>query len=237
MKKFYLYTGTEQQGPFDISELRTKNIKRETPIWYEGLSEWTTAGQIEELNELFSSTTPPPFESRTPPPPPIQKPENHLPNVNKPSTKKKKYVGWIIFIILIIVALVIVALVVSNDQSKNKRSSQGENTYQEKVMTVEEIEKSKPTEFLTIRGTYQENFWGDKINVDCILTNKATVATYKDVQVRVTYYSKTKTVLGNKDFTIYEFFPPRTTKTTELKVDNYKDVSSIGLTVIDAIPY
>jgi|WetSurMetagenome_2_1015567.scaffolds.fasta_scaffold105161_2 hypothetical protein len=237
MKKFYIFTGTEQQGPFDISELKIKNIKRETPIWYEGLSDWTTAGKIEELNDIFSTTTPPPFEPRTPPPPPIQEQELPEQKVKLQAPKKKKHTRWVILIVFIIVVAIIAAIVVSNIQGTKNNSRQSNTTYQEKVMTVEEIEKSKPTEFLTVRGTYQENFWGDKINVDCTITNNATVATYKDVRVRVIYYSKTKTVLGNKDLTVYEFFPPHSTKTTSLKVDNYQNVNSIGLTIIDATAY
>ena len=81
---------------------------------------------------------------------------------------------------------------------------------------------------------YNENFWGDKIKVHGVVKNKATVATYKDAVVRVTYYSKTKTELGNKEYTIYEVFPPNSEVKFELKIENYKDVSTIGWDVIQA---
>ena len=55
MKKYFLHNGTEQDGPFNIEELKEKKISRETSIWFEGLEEWTTAGKIEELNPIFSS--------------------------------------------------------------------------------------------------------------------------------------------------------------------------------------
>jgi len=104
-------------------------------------------------------------------------------------------------------------------------------------MTVEEIEKSAPTQFLSATGNYRENFWGDKFKIDCEITNKATVATYKDAVIKITYYSKTKTVLGSSKHIIYESFPPHSTKTVKLKVDNYSNVSSIGWDVIKAVPY
>jgi len=109
-------------------------------------------------------------------------------------------------------------------------------TYQEKVMSVEEIERAQPTNFLTASGTYKENFRGDKIKVSCTITNTATVATYKDAVIRVTYYSKTKTVLGTNDYTVYETFSPSSSKTVQLKIDNYKDVNSIGWDVVQALP-
>lgn len=117
--------------------------------------------------------------------------------------------------------------------SSSDTSSSG--SYQEKVMSVEEIERSQPTTFLTADGTYNENFWGDKLKVHGKITNSATVASYKDAVVRVTYYSKTKTELGSKEYTIYEVFSPHSTKTFELKIDNYKDVNSIGWDVISAV--
>lgn len=62
MKKFYIYNGTEQEGPFDISDLKSKNISKQTPIWYQGLSEWELACNIDEFKELFNHTTPPSFK-------------------------------------------------------------------------------------------------------------------------------------------------------------------------------
>lgn len=112
-----------------------------------------------------------------------------------------------------------------------------EESYHEKVMTIEEIERLQPTNFLSADGSYRETFWGDKIKVNCVITNRATVATYKDAIVKITYYTKTKTELGSKEYSVYEVFPPNSTKAIELKIDNYKDVNSIGWEVISALPY
>jgi|ERR1043165_1594843 hypothetical protein len=109
-------------------------------------------------------------------------------------------------------------------------------SYQEKVMSIEEIERSNPTDFLSADGTYNQNFFGTKLKVHGIVKNKATVATYKDAVVRITYYSKTKTVLGSKDYTIYDFFPPNSEKNFELKIENYQNVESIGWDVVSAAP-
>ena len=119
-------------------------------------------------------------------------------------------------------------------KSGNGSATTVSQTYQEKVMTVEEIERSQPTNFLTAEGNYNENFWGDKIKVHGVIKNKATVATYKDAVVRITYYSKTKTEIGSKDYTIYDIFPPHSEVKFELKINNYKDVKTIGWEVIQA---
>jgi len=40
--------------------------------------------------------------------------------------------------------------------------------------------------------------------------------------------------LGTNDYTIYEVFPPTSSKTVRLKIDNYKNVATIGWDVIMA---
>ena len=60
MKKYYLHNGTESSGPFDIEELKAKNITKASPVWFEGMLHWKTAGEIPELNQLFT-VNPPPF--------------------------------------------------------------------------------------------------------------------------------------------------------------------------------
>jgi hypothetical protein len=133
--------------------------------------------------------------------------------------------------------LILIALTLFSNCKPGSSSGgiSSESSYKEKVMSVEEIESSQPTSFLTADGTYGKNFWGDKLKVHGKITNAATVATYKDAVVRVTYYTKTKTELGSKNYTIYDFFPPHSTKTFELKIDNYQDVNSIGWDVVSAV--
>ncbi|MGC4100793.1 DUF4339 domain-containing protein [Ferruginibacter sp.] len=73
MKKYYLHNGTQQEGPFDFEELKLKNLTGNTPVWFEGLSEWTTIENVEELKSIIV-VTPPPFAAKTAAPPPIQEP-------------------------------------------------------------------------------------------------------------------------------------------------------------------
>lgn len=139
-----------------------------------------------------------------------------------------------IILIIAIAFLVIVGGFVIYD--KLDLDSAGKS-YKERVMTIEEIERSQPTTFLSANGTYRKNFLGNKIKINCVITNKAKAATYKDAVVRVTYYAKTKTALRSNDYTIYEIFSPSSTKTVKLKIDNYKHVKTIGWDIISAEPY
>lgn len=61
MKKYYLYNGARQYGPFSFAELKHQYLLRDTPVWYEGLNEWVKAGSVEELQEILPPAAPPPF--------------------------------------------------------------------------------------------------------------------------------------------------------------------------------
>jgi hypothetical protein len=152
-------------------------------------------------------------------------------------TKKKSSIGKQVLITIIVLIVIISGLIFINNINYSNSGYNSGSSYEEKIMTIEEIERSQPTNFLSANGTYNENFWGDKIKIQGRIKNSATVAIYKDAVIKVIYYSKTKTVLGSENYTIYEVFSPHSTKNFELKVTNYKDVNSIGLDVVSATAY
>src|SRR4051812_12426186 len=100
MKKYFLHDGANQQGPFDIDELRAKNITSETGIWYDGLTNWTTAGESEELKGLFIATPPPYAPSNSNPQPNARK-EPATETKTPPVQTKKKGRGLLKTIALI----------------------------------------------------------------------------------------------------------------------------------------
>lgn len=64
MKLYYFHDGQREQGPFNLEDLKEKGIRTQTPIWYEGLQSWTTAGEVYELKSIFNNgITPPPLNN------------------------------------------------------------------------------------------------------------------------------------------------------------------------------
>jgi hypothetical protein len=228
-KKYYFSDGEKQQGAFSLEELKNQNITPTTKVWFEGLGEWTEAKEIEELKTLFQRKNPPPIpKENTNPvvsPPPLTK--NAKP-------KKSSKIG--ILLVGLLIAIGTILFFISQNTVGNSYDS-SPKTYQEKVQTVEQTEKLNPVRFLEADGTYRENFLGDKLKVKGTIKNSATVATYKDAVVRVTYYSKSKTNLGSEDYTIWDVFPPQKTKGFELKIKNYNNVKAIGWDVVSAKNY
>lgn len=53
-KLFYYKDATGQQGPFTLEQLKGKPLTTATPVWYDPLPQWTTAGQVDVLKGFIS---------------------------------------------------------------------------------------------------------------------------------------------------------------------------------------
>lgn len=67
---YFILINNQQQGPYTLDELRSRNITSATLVWREGMTDWTPAWKVAELVSLFhadaannSQTTPPPAPS------------------------------------------------------------------------------------------------------------------------------------------------------------------------------
>lgn len=119
---------------------------------------------------------------------------------------------------------------------ENGVSEVNDINYYETIQNLGRYENSRPKLFLDADGRYSENFWGDKFDINIEIKSDAKVATFKDVVIRVTYYSKTKSVITTNDYTLYKIIPPQIVTTAKMKIDNYRDVESIGWEVLSAVP-
>jgi hypothetical protein len=69
MKKYYYNDGKEQHGPFTLEELKQQGIKRDTHVWFEGMSDWLPAKEVPEIAGVLPPpivATPPPIKPVTP---------------------------------------------------------------------------------------------------------------------------------------------------------------------------
>lgn len=78
MRQYYYADGDQQYGPFGFEALKSKNISKSTLVWYEGLGDWTQAGNIQELGELFMA-------------PPAATPDWQNPATNTPPPRQQPY--------------------------------------------------------------------------------------------------------------------------------------------------
>jgi len=68
MNQFFIHDGVTEKGPLNIEQLKMEVLKNNTPVWFEGLENWTTIEEVEELRSLIIHTnTPPPFKKNNTP--------------------------------------------------------------------------------------------------------------------------------------------------------------------------
>jgi len=237
MKKFYYHDGTAQQGPFDIEELKLKSLTKTTMIWYEGLPEWKKADEIDELKELFIVKTPPPLMAS---PPKLQVETNSISekkieqqnfsqqgtaqNINtKPKSSKNKG----IIIISAIIGGMFFLYIISQVLSAVSDSGSEE-------LSPAQKEVANPELYLNASGEYRENFLGTKIKVFGYVENNAQYTDYKDVVIKITFYSETETELGSENYIIYDYFPKGTKKEFNLNAEFPAGTKKCGWDAIGA---
>lgn len=88
MKKYFYIDGTIRRGPFTLEELKKQNIKKDTKVWFHGLNEWTAAGLVPELKDVFvyTSTPAPPPPAQTYPPANKTQKTTQSNQTNRPNT-------------------------------------------------------------------------------------------------------------------------------------------------------
>lgn len=85
--EYYYLKNRFRYGPVNFEDLKSKDIKKDTLVWYEGIKDWTKAEEIKELKELFKVTPPP-----TPPPPIPPAPKKEFKPPTPPPLPKKKVI-------------------------------------------------------------------------------------------------------------------------------------------------
>jgi hypothetical protein len=94
-------------------------------------------------------------------------------------------------------------------------------------------EQERPQNFLVISGNNKRNLLGQTV-VKGVITNKASVATFKDAEIRLSFYSKTKALLETDKETIFEQLAPGESKPFKTKYFAPKGTDSVALEVLNA---
>lgn len=100
--------------------------------------------------------------------------------------------------------LILMATSCKNEPKENKFDSQ---SYEKVKETLAEKEKNSPAKFIQVSVRKRKNIIGQTVVLGT-LTNYATLATYKDVEIRLSFYSKTAVKLDEGLETVYEVIAP-----------------------------
>lgn len=131
----------------------------------------------------------------------------------------------------VVLVLSLIFIACNTEKKEKKFDSQ---SYEKTKETLADKEKNNPTRFLKIENKNRKNIIGQTV-VIAHITNKATLCTYKDVEVKLSFYSQTKTKLDEGIETVYETIPPGQTIKFKTKYFAPKGTDSVAIQVLKAI--
>ncbi len=127
----------------------------------------------------------------------------------------------------------IIALSFMACKEKKQEESFDKKTYEVVKETLEEKEKKNPIRFIAANNRDRKNIIGQTV-VIVNLTNNATIATYKDIALKLSFFSKTSVKLDEGNETVYETLKPGQTIKFKTKYFAPKGTDSVAVKVMDA---
>jgi uncharacterized lipoprotein NlpE involved in copper resistance len=105
--------------------------------------------------------------------------------------------------------------------------------YENGKLSIEDIEKKSPERFLSVKGSNKKNLLGQTV-IKGTIFNNAKIVYYKDVELKLFFYSKTGTLLEEDHDTIYESISPGGSASFKSKYFAPKGTDSIAIKVLTA---
>lgn len=134
----------------------------------------------------------------------------------------------------IIPALIILGFVFAacggDEKADDKKDK---DKYEQTKETLEETEKKNPRRFLSVDGYKKRNLIRETV-VKGTITNKATVASYKDVDVEISFYSETGTLLLKDHEVVYKVIAPNSSEDFKYKTYAPKGSDSVSMKIVNA---
>ena len=129
--------------------------------------------------------------------------------------------------------LLLMSLVFIACNSNDKTTGKAKDKYEQTKETLEVTEKKNPTRFLSVSGFDRRNLIGQMV-IKGTLTNNAKIASYKDVDIELKFFSKTGALLEKDHEVIYETIAPGASLKFKTKYFAPKGTDSIALKVLAA---
>jgi hypothetical protein len=117
--------------------------------------------------------------------------------------------------------------------SHEKKAGVEKDNYQKAKETLLETETKNPVRFLSVSIHDKKNLIGQTV-IKGTITNHAKEAGYKDVDIELSFYSKTGVVLEKDNETIYESLSPGNNTDFKSKYFAPKGTDSVSAKVLTA---
>ena len=121
----------------------------------------------------------------------------------------------------------------SNNQNNSRGNSDVQsatNAEKNEQQLKEELllsESSRPLDFLTVKYVWRMNLAGQTV-VEGDVLNSASMARFKNVKIKVKFFSKTDVLLKEEIFTVMEFLKPKGSASFKVKFAGYPSAAEIS---------
>lgn len=132
---------------------------------------------------------------------------------------------------LVFACLFTVLFACKNDKKEKKFDTE---TYEKVKETLADKEKNNPTKFIMVSDHHRKNLIGQTVVIGN-LTNRATVCWYKDVEIKLSFFSKTGVKLDEGLETVYENIGPGKTVKFKTKYFAPKGTDSVAVVITKAV--
>lgn len=132
-----------------------------------------------------------------------------------------------------IYAFIIIGFLFSSCGNNSDFPVKEKTDYQKSSETILKMEQKHPENFLTVEGKDKKNLLGQTVIRGTII-NKAKMVTFKDVEIKLFFYSKTGTLLEEDTETIYEEIHPGGSVRFRSKYFAPKGTGKLALKIISA---
>ncbi len=117
--------------------------------------------------------------------------------------------------------------------NNNKYEINTTEKYESNKKLMAQAEQKNPAQFLTVHGITKKNLLGQTV-LKCRLINNARMVTYKDVNIELSFYSKTGSLLEKNNETVYETVHPGGSTSFKSKYFAPKGTDSVAMQIVSA---
>jgi len=121
-----------------------------------------------------------------------------------------------------------------NQNQNNSNSSHRVKTESDLRNELESKEKRNPKTYLSVDYDLNYRLFSGKDEIKGTIYNSATMATFKDVILTVTYSSNTGTKLYSENFVVYDFIYPGSSTDFNIKTYSPEGTKQIGVKIKSA---
>lgn len=106
--------------------------------------------------------------------------------------------------------------------------------YEEKKASVEEMERDSPLKFLKVTASHHGNLINQTV-VEGEISNKATLASYKNIELSINFLDKDGSSIDKQKHTINDVIKPGSSNEFKIKISHVKGAESVSVDITGAM--